>query len=98
MDGDSRDDIVIGAIANADVGYHGGAAYLVFGESAPASASVSAAVQYSGAGIGDNAGVDVAGAGDFNADGYADVLIGAYGNDDAYSAAGAAYLILGSGL
>jgi hypothetical protein len=40
----------------------------------------------------------VAGAGDVNADAYADLLVGAYGNDDGGDYAGAAYVVLGSGL
>jgi hypothetical protein len=41
---------------------------------------------------------DVAAAGDVDADGRADILVGATGNDEGGSAAGAAYLVYGGGL
>ncbi len=42
-------------------------------------------------------GYSVASAGDVNGDGYVDVIVGAYGNDDAGSLAGEAYVYYGSG-
>ncbi len=45
---------------------------------------------------GDGFGVDVAGAGDVNGDGYAELLVGAWQNDHAGSNAGMVYLYLGS--
>ncbi len=44
---------------------------------------------------GDHAGADVAAAGDVNGDGFADLLIGANGNDDGGLDAGATYLVHG---
>ena len=43
-------------------------------------------------------GVALAAAGDVNADGFFDLLIGANGDDDGGTYAGAAYLLLGGGL
>ncbi len=43
----------------------------------------------------DNAGAGGAGAGDVNADGFDDLIIGAYGQDAGMNLSGAAYLILG---
>jgi len=45
----------------------------------------------------DYAGYSVACAGDVNGDGYGDLIIGAYGNDDGGSGAGDAYVVFGSG-
>ncbi len=42
----------------------------------------------------DGAGHAISGAGDVDGDGFADILVGADGNDDGGSWAGAAYLIL----
>jgi hypothetical protein len=48
-----------------------------------------------GASDNDRSGYAVTGVGDVNSDGLADLLIGAYANDDGGSDAGAAYLVLG---
>ncbi len=48
-----------------------------------------------GEATGDGAGYSVAGAGDMNADGYDDVAVGAIGNDEAATEAGAAYILYG---
>ena len=44
----------------------------------------------------DYAGLSVSSAGDVDADGYDDLLVGAYGEDSGGSYAGAAYLIYGA--
>ncbi|MDP2310138.1 MAG: integrin alpha, partial [Pseudomonadota bacterium] len=90
VDGDGYDDMLVGRPT--------GAAYLVLGSAAPASASLTTATQYTGEAAGDGAGSCVSGAGDVNGDGYDDMLVGAYGNDDAASDGGAAYLLLSPGL
>ena len=99
LDLDGLGDIVIGAqnATNAS-GERTGVAYVVLGTSAPASGGLSGAVQYGGERVGDAAGSSVSGAGDVNADGYGDLLIGAYSSDDSGSDAGAAYLVLSPGL
>lgn len=99
VDADGHDDILIGAVGNADGGFSAGAAYLVLGSSAPAGRSLSAAdADYTGEFSYDDAGWSVSGAGDVNGDGHDDILIGAYMNDDGGSLNnGAAYLILPAG-
>ena len=54
-----------------------------------------APVELQGEAGGDGAGCSVAGVGDVNADGYDDVLIGAYGNTASTRDSGAAYLLYG---
>ena len=96
VDADGYADILVGAQGNAD---HAGAVYLVRGGSVPRSMSLSSAdAEYGGAVPGDCAGYSVASAGDVNADGHADILIGssraAYGGGDFVT--GSAALVLGS--
>ncbi len=96
VDGDGLDDVLIGAYTRASAGADAGAAYLVLGSSSPRSASLSTAdAEYDGVAASDFAGAGVAIPGDVNGDGYADVLVGAYGSDDWSAGAGAAYLMLG---
>jgi len=97
VNGDGYDDILIGADRNDDGGSNAGAAYLIYGSSALlTSTSLSTAVEFTGKAVSDLAGFSVSSAGDVNGDGYGDIIIGAYHNDDAGSIAGAAYLIYGS--
>jgi hypothetical protein len=96
VDGDGYDDFLVGALGNDDGGSSAGAAYLVLGSASPASVSLSSAVQFTGEAEDDGAGISVTGAGDIDGDGYFDVAIGARGNDDGGSSAGAVYVVLGS--
>lgn len=93
VNGDGLADILIGAHNSG-----AGKAYLIYG-----SASLSstfglglADVKFTGESGDDKAGQVVAGAGDVNADGYADILIGAPYDDTGATDAGAVYLISGS--
>jgi Ca2+-binding RTX toxin-like protein len=49
----------------------------------------------SGAALGHRAGISVSGAGDVNGDGFADLLVGAFGADPSGTASGAAYVVFG---
>jgi hypothetical protein len=94
INNDGYDDIIVGAENESTNGSNAGAAYVVLG---PISGSVGLAdadQKLLGEDGVDHAGNSVAGAGDTNADGYNDILIGAYGESDF---TGAAYLILGEG-
>ncbi len=96
VNGDGFDDVIIGAYGNADAGADAGAAYLILGSASPSSFGLgSADARFTGAAAGDAAGLSVSTAGDFDGDGLADVVVGAYGNGDGGIRAGAAYLILG---
>jgi hypothetical protein len=73
-----------------------GAAYLVLGSAAPESRPLlSADAVFTGKAESDQAGFAAAGAGDVNADGYADLLVGRLRNGG-HLDEGAAYLVLGS--
>ena len=99
VDADGYDDFLVGAYYNDDgASSNSGATYLVFGAARPASTDLSDTVKLTGEGSSDYSGWAVGPAGDVDADGFADFLVGGYGNDDAYSSAGAAYLIFGTGL
>ncbi len=95
--GDGFDDVIIGAYGmDVSGGYDNGQAYVMLGPvtgeydlSADADATMSGEVSY------DYFGYSVSKAGDVDGDGYGDVLVGAYGNDERSSAAGKAYLLLG---
>lgn len=98
VNGDGFDDMLIGAHLNSDGGASAGAVYLVLGSATPASANLSAAIQYTGQAAGDQAGRSVAIVGDTDRDGRADMLIGAPFNGDGGVGAGAIYLVVGSAI
>ena len=100
VNGDGIDDLVVGATAAYVDGMSGaGRSYVVYG--APGKTAVKLSMlgaggfSLDGEALGDGAGL-VAGAGDFNGDGLADVLVGAPWRDTtAGSDAGQAYLVFG---
>jgi hypothetical protein len=93
VDGDGFDDILVGAY----VGDSGGA-YLVLGSEQPIDSLLgNDNTLFNGEMPWDYAGFSVSSAGDTNADGFGDILIGAFGNDEAGEDAGAAYLLFGMG-
>jgi hypothetical protein len=103
VNGDGVDDLVIGARFADPNGDKSGQAYVVFGSQTPFSASIDLSsldgtngFAINGAAAGDNLGWSVSGAGDFNADGFADILLGAPGADANGTDSGAAYVVYGS--
>jgi len=97
INGDGVDDVIIGARLNNDFGALSGATYVVFGPvSGQLDLSVGADGAFYGEAADDTSGVGVGGGGDVDGDGFGDFLIGAQGDDDAASDAGAAYVIYGA--
>ena len=94
VNGDYYGDIIIGASRNDVPGTDAGRAYIYYGA---ALISTTPDVILNGyAGGGDSFGYSVASAGDVNGDGYGDVVVGAYQNDQAGTDAGRAYLYYGA--
>ncbi|MFA6028195.1 MAG: hypothetical protein WC752_04690 [Patescibacteria group bacterium] len=98
INGDSYDDIFIGARSNNGSFTGAGAAYLIYGQAenlTGASLSSPLIVKFTGEAEYDDAGGSVSANGDVNGDGYNDLLIGARRNGEVADNAGAAYLIYG---
>ncbi len=91
VNGDGRADVVVGSI---------GSAYVVFGRTATTRISLPAlgteGFRIVGTLASDNAGQAVSGAGDVNADGRADVIVGASGaSNNTVTGSGSAYVVFG---
>lgn len=94
VDGDGYDDVVVGATrVGADPSAPTGRAYLFLGSAAGLSAT--SAWTADGEQRGEDFGFAVAGAGDVNGDGYADVIVGAPLHADTALDHGRAYVFLG---
>jgi len=100
VDGDGLDDIMTGAYGT-DSDPDSGSTYVVLGSSLGGSPNVQLANAdyiFTGENSEDYSGFDISSAGDVDADGFDDILVGAPYNDDAATGAGKAYLILGGNL
>jgi hypothetical protein len=96
VDGDGHDDLLVGAPWNDDEGTHArGAAYLVLGPVTGTVGLSMADAKFVGEDPLDLAGFSVSGAGDVDADGHDDLLIGAANANRAEGVTGAAYVVLG---
>jgi VCBS repeat-containing protein len=99
MNGDGRSELLIGAPADAETGANAGAAYVVFGKTDTEAVSLHdiaaghGGFKIVGAHPGEVAGWSLAGVGDVNADGRADMLLGAWGAGATGN--GAAYVVFG---
>jgi hypothetical protein len=104
VNGDGLADIIIGAI-HADVnGSDSGAGYVVFGRTTAPGANLDLAAldgtngfRLAGAVSFDRAGMSVSGAGDFNGDGFDDMIIGANYASANGARSGASYVVFGRG-
>ncbi len=100
IDGDGRDDLLIGAYGDADHGPITGAVYVVLASSLGAELTIDlsdADYKLVGEDRNDFAGYAVASA-DVDGDGLDDILVGASGEDTGGANAGAAYVVLASSL
>ncbi|MFT5679921.1 MAG: hypothetical protein ACI8RZ_000826 [Myxococcota bacterium] len=93
---DGYDDFMVGAPEDDDNGSNSGSVMLMLGPVTAGSFGLTGASSlFTGDDSTDYAGWALSDAGDINADGYADLLIGAPGESTNANSAGAAYLILG---
>jgi len=98
VDGDGLDDFLIGAPYSDEADDNAGQAYLVTGGSISWSLNndlSTADASFQGEEEDDYAGRRMAGGGDVDGDGFDDLLIAAYYNDEAGNGAGQVYLVLG---
>lgn len=106
VNGDGLDDVIVGAPQDGDAST--GAAYVLLGkamsfgtvELATIAAGSTAGFKIVGENQNDLAGFSVDAAGDFNGDGFDDVIVGAHQNEGVvppYERAGAAYVLFGNG-
>ena len=94
--GDGINDFLVSAIANSENGFASGQTYLFLGKKSGwiNNSNLSTAdASFWGEYISDGAGYIVAGGGDYNGDGFDDILIGAESNDEGGKSAGQTYLI-----
>jgi hypothetical protein len=94
--GDGCDDLLVGAPTRDGAVADSGVAWLFSGASLSGTSPMSAYLaELQGEAANDQAGRAVAGPGDLNGDGFADMLIGAYSADFGANNAGAAYVVYG---
>ncbi len=90
VNNDGFDDLIVGASNNDAAGLNAGRAYVYSGANGALLHTLDAEA------VGDRFGVSVSGAGDVNNDGFADVIVGANGNDAGGNDAGRAYVYSGA--
>jgi len=96
VDGDGYDDVIVGANYDNEAATDAGAAYVFHGCDVGLELLTETKLMASDAATEDELGYSVAGAGDVNDDGYDDVIVGAYTDDDNGSGSGSAYVYMGS--
>ena len=102
VNGDGFDDLIVGATRADPNGSYSGASYVVFGKASGFAANLNLpslngtnGFQINGEAVSDFSGSSVASAGDVNGDGFADLIVGAYGADPNGSYSGASYVVFG---
>jgi Ca2+-binding RTX toxin-like protein len=104
VNGDGFADLLIGALGADPHGDKSGASYVVFGKAGGFGANLNLSTlngangfKLIGVSVGDYSGFSVASAGDVNGDGFADLIVGAYGADPNGGFSGESYVVFGKG-
>lgn len=95
LDGDGRDDLVLGAYSDSTGGEYAGAAYIFTSEIREGARTSDADAVLLGSAAYDYAGWNVGAAGDVDGDGNADVYVSAHGDDAQGSGSGAVHIFFG---
>ncbi len=99
FNGDGFDDLIAGAPGSSRNLKESGSAYIFFGRNLPSQLTLDsdsgADLIFDGQGQDDNLGFSVSTAGDFNGDGFSDVIVGARGDDDNGPNSGSAFVFFG---
>lgn len=95
VDGDGLGDLLVGAPADDRASQNGGAAFLMRGPLTADRSLEDADAIFRGLRTGAALGGGLVGAGDLDADGFDDVVIGAYADDTTATSSGAAYVFAG---
>ena len=99
VDGDGKDDLLVGAPSSSSTATTAGSTYLFYGSTLASGGTIDlsqADAVFEGEAQGDNSGHSVASAGDVDGDQLDDLLVGAYSSDEGGAGAGKTYLILAS--
>jgi len=96
IDGDGFDDILIGAYGEDDNGSQAGAVYAYYGSPSGIDMNTEQKMVIPSTGVDHFAGFSVAGGGDIDSDGFADVVVGAYGDTENGLYSGAVFVLYGS--
>jgi Ca2+-binding RTX toxin-like protein len=103
INGDGFDEVIVGARGTDVNGSECGSTYVIFGKAEAFDAILNLSAldgsngfRLDGAAFQDSSGLAAAGVGDFNADGFADLIIGAEDTDPHGSGSGSSYVVFGT--